>query len=105
MNEIITYEGDKPILNAEVAKRLAEFEKTVKLLKEKEDELKHDILCEMEMRGILKLETDDIAVSYIAATARETFDSKTFRKDNPDLYDKYINIKPVSASIRIKVKG
>ena len=33
----------------------------------------------------------------------ETFDSKTFRKDHPDLYDEYVSISMVKASVRMKV--
>lgn len=69
-----------------------------------EDELKKNILNEMEEKGLLKLETDSLIISYVAPTERETFDSKSFRESNPDLYDDYVNFSPVKSSIRIKVK-
>ena len=75
-----------------------------KEIKAKEDELKKAILTEMESKGIIKLETDELTISYVASTDRETFDSKKLRADNPDLYDEYIRMSTVKPSIRIKLK-
>ena len=92
------------LLNPEVSSQLAEFERMAEEIKSKQKILKDKILAEMEERGILKIETDELMITYIAPTGRETFDSKTFRKDNPDLYDKYVKISNVSASVRMKLK-
>lgn len=103
MNEIVVI-GDKGLLNPEISDKIADFEKKIKKLKEQEDLLKQTILEEMEAKGIVKIENDDLLINYIAPTDRETFDSKKLREDNPDLYDEYIKISKVKASIRIKVK-
>lgn len=104
MDNLIRYVNNTPLLNPEVASQLAEFERMAKEIKAKQDELKKQILEQMEIHGILKIETGELTISYIAPTSRETFDSKSFRKDNPDLYDEYVRISPVSASVRMKVK-
>lgn len=104
MNDLITYENGNYILKQKVAMQLAEYENIIKRLKEQEDDLKNSIMAAMEEYGVIKIDTDDITVSYIAATARESFDSKKFKKDKPDLYDEYCNLKPVKSSIRIKMK-
>ena len=104
MNDLITYENGNYILKQGVGRRLAEYEKIIKRLKEQEDDLKNRIMSAMEEYGVIKIETEDVTVSYIAATAKESFDSKKLKKDNPDLYDEYCNLKPVKASIRIKLK-
>lgn len=103
MNEIVVI-GDRGLLNPEISDKIAEFERNIKKLKEQEDLLKQSILEEMEAKGIVKIENDDLLISYVAPTDRETFDSKKLREDNPDLYDEYIKISKVKASIRIKVK-
>lgn len=103
-NSLISLVNDEAILNPEVSLKIAEFEKTIKELKEKEDELKQSILNEMESKNILKLETDDLMINYIAASERETLDSKKLREEQPDLYDEYVKFSPVKASIRLKVK-
>ena len=103
MDELIVFEGKTPLLNPEVSIKLAEFERVVKEFKAKEEELKQRILEEMESKGIVSIKTPELTISYVAPTTRETFDSKTFRKDHPDLYDQYVGISLVKGSVRMKV--
>lgn len=91
-------------LDNSISKQIAEFERQIKAIKEQEDALKEKILSEMEANNLVKIETDDLVISYIAPTDRETFDSKTFKADNQDLYDEYVKVTPIKSSIRIKVK-
>ena len=70
----------------------------------KTKELKEKLLAEMEKHGILKIETDELLINYVAPYSKETFDSKALRKDNPDLYDQYVKIGTVSGSVRMKLK-
>lgn len=102
--ELIKIESGIWILDAEVSKNIAEFEKVIKELKEREEELKLNILAEMENKNLVKLETDDLMITYIAPSERETFESKKFREENSDLYDEYVKFSPVKSSIRVKVK-
>ena len=105
MDKLIRIEQGTALIEPSVSFALAEFERQAKEIKAKEDALKQRILEEMESNGILKIETDDLVISYVAPTSRESFDSKAFRKANPDLYDEYISISPVKASVRMKLKG
>ena len=91
-------------LNPSISKQIATFERQIKALQQQEDELKAAILNAMEYRGIISLETDDLKISYVAATDRESFDKKRFRADHPELHDEYVTMTPVRSSIRIKVK-
>lgn len=104
MNNLIMFDGGQAILDAKVADAIASFEAEVKAIKEQEDLLKQRILEEMEMHGVLKIDTPSLTISYIAGTDRETFDSKNFRREHPDLYDEYVKITPVKSNIRIKIK-
>ena len=58
----------------------------------------------MEANNVLKIDNDNLTITYIAPTERETFDSKTFREEHEDLYDAYVKFNPVKSSVRIKVK-
>lgn len=100
--ELITQENQLAI---EVSRKLAEFEKQVKAIQLEETALKQALLEEMRSRGIVKLETDDLTIAYIAPTDRESFDSKRFRAENPNLYDEYVTFTRVKDSIRIKLKS
>lgn len=101
--ELITINADTALLQPEISKKIADFERQIKEIKQAEDELKTKILEEMERKGLLKVKTDDLAITYVAPADRESFDSKKFREDHADLYDEYIKMTPVKASIRIKV--
>ncbi len=105
MNELIKIENGNSILDMAVSNKIAEFERQIKFIKEQEEALKEAIKVEMETRGILKVEdaTNGMTITYIAPTCRETFDSKKFKADNPDMYDEYVRLSPVKSSIRIKL--
>ncbi len=102
--ELIKIENNAPILDADISFEVARFERKIKSLKEQEERLKNAILSEMEAKGIIKIDTDDLTITYVAPTDREKFDSKQFRSDHSDLYDEYVSMTPVKSSIRIKVK-
>lgn len=102
--ELIKIENEVGVLDKETSIKIAEFEKAIKEIKDKEDELKQSILNEMESKNIIKLETDDLMINYIAPSERETLDSKRLREEQPDLYDEYVKFTPVKSSIRLKVK-
>lgn len=102
--ELIRIEKESPILNESKAKEIYELEKARLELGKVIDELKKDLLEEMEIKGIKKIENDYFILTYVPETDRETFDTKTFKKDNLDLYDEYVKISKVKSSVRLKVK-
>ena len=102
--DLIKVENGIALLNPETSQKIAEFENQIKILKEQEEILKQAILEEMKSNNIIKIDTKELAVTYVAETYRETFDNKLFKEHNPDLYDAYVKISPVKESIRIKVK-
>lgn len=101
MNELITKEG---LLTLEVQNQIVEFEKQAKAVKEAQDKLKEAILKEMEEKGIIKLDSDELTITYVAPTYSEKFDSKALKADNEELYNKYIKLSKVKSSVRIRVK-
>lgn len=102
--ELIKLENDVALLDADVQQTIINMELAIKDLKEREEELKRTILNEMEEKHIIKVESDNLLINYIASTDRETFNTKVFREEQPDLYDEYVKLTPVKPSIRIKVK-
>jgi predicted phage-related endonuclease len=104
MNELITIENGTAVLAPETAAKLAEFERKAKEIKEAEDEIRAKILEEMQQNDIKKIETDDMVISFVDASDRETFQTKEFRAEHADLYDEYVKITTVKPSVRIKLK-
>ena len=103
MDELIVYEGNTALLHPSASALLAEFERQAKVIENKQKELKQKILEEMENKGIVSIKTPELTISYVAPYTKESFDSKTFRKDHPDLYDDYVKISLVKASVRMAV--
>lgn len=102
--EIIKIENNIPVLDSEIASQIAEYERKVKLIEEEEKRLKNAILKAMEEHNIIKIDMPELLINYIPDGDREKFESKKFREDHPDLYDEYISMIPVKASVRIKVR-
>jgi hypothetical protein len=83
---------------------LAHYIKKVKEIEQKQDELYQRIKEQMEVRKIKKFENDFIAITYIEPTTRQSFDSKSLKADNPELYAQYVTESDVKSSVRIKAK-
>lgn len=105
MNELIVKsESGGMELSSSALDTLMKYEETLAALKTDYDELKKKLLLEMEKKNVIKVETGDIRINYIAETYREKFNSKAFRSEYPDLYDSYVDFVPVKASVRIALK-
>lgn len=104
MNELITIVDGATILDINVANQIAEFERKAKEIEEAEKALREQIQKEMEEKGIKSVSTDSLLISYKQEYDRENFDKKRFRADHPDLYDSYISMTTVNASVSIKLK-
>ena len=104
MTELIALTENGAILSRDTVEKIAEFERMAKEIKAKQDELKARILDEMEQKCILKLETPEMTVSYVAAYNKESLDTKAIKEELPDIYDTYAKLSPVKASIRIKLR-
>lgn len=103
-NTIITMNKDGTSLSQKTLQSIISVETELKAIKEKEKELKEALLSEMKKRGIKKIDTPEVILTYIEPTDREKFDSKKLREDKPDLYDEYVTFSEVKESIRIKIK-
>lgn len=56
---------------------------------------------EMERAGVKTWETDNMRLTYIDPTTKETFDSKRFKEEHPETYKEYTKTTKVKPSIRI----
>lgn len=104
-NDMVIVQNGKALLDLEVSKALADFERQAAAIKAREDEIKAALLREMESKNIIKLETPELTIQYIAPFDRESFDTKKFKAEFPETYDIYAKISRVKGSVRVKVKG
>ena len=82
-----------------MAELIAHFKK--KEIEEQVKTFSERMKGEMEKAGVKKWETDNIRLTYIEPTTKETFDSKRFKEENPESYKNYIKTTKVKSSIRI----
>lgn len=92
------------IVQESAIKELINLEKQSEEIEKKKKEIHRMLLEEMENKGIKKYEDDNIIITYIDPTTRETFDSKALKEEDIDTYDKYIKIVNVKSSVRVKIK-
>ena len=108
MNDLIIKHDNRWLIDPQAVSVIAEYSVAIKAAEEKLKELKDRIQEEMKDKNIIDLEADDgevsVSIKYILPTDTETFDKKQFRKDYPDLYDKYISMKKKAGYITVKVK-
>lgn len=67
------------------------------------DAIKGQILEEMKAQGIVKIQTPEILINYIAPTTRESLDSKKLKEELPEIYDEYCKISNVKESLKVKI--
>lgn len=102
MNGLIKFEDGK--LAQQAVDYIIAVETQMKTLKEQYDAFRGELQKAMEQNGVVKIESDNVRINYIAETTRETFDSKQFKADMPELYDEYVKFSKVKASVKITAK-
>ena len=104
MKSIVKLENGEYGLVSDAINTIVEIEKQIKDLKALQDSYKEKLLKEMEEKNVLKIDTEELSISYVAPSTRETLDSKKLKEDLPDIYDLYVKFTDVKSSLRIKVK-
>lgn len=104
MTNIIERTGSDVTVPDEVCKKIISLEKQAKEIKKQQDSMKAEILDAMQKYGVVKLDNEFLKIALVPEHDAEGFDSKTFKDENPDVYDMYVKISKVKPSIRITVK-
>lgn len=104
MKSMVKLENGEYGLVNDAINTIVEIEKQIKDLKALQDSYKENLLKEMEENNVLKIDTEELSISYVAPSTRETLDSKKLKEDLPDIYDLYVKFTDVKSSLRIKVK-
>ena len=88
----------------EVEKLIAHFENEKKIAENNAKLLREKIVESMKQQGVTKFENDKILITYVAPVKRETFDTATFKKEHPGIYNEYLKTTTTKDSVRIKLK-
>lgn len=96
--------GDLPQKVYDVQAYLCQLEELVRAKTEELKQIK-DGLCQMMLeRNIKSFTTPMLKMTTVTPKPRETFDSKAFAADHPDLYKQYVKTGEVKPSVRITYK-
>lgn len=104
MTNIIERTGSDITISEEICEKIVSLEKQAKEIKKQQDNMKAEILDAMQKYGVLKIDNEFLKIAFVPEHDAERFDSKTFKDENPDVYDMYVKISKVKPSIRITVK-
>lgn len=91
-------------MKEELSNSIVELEAKIKELQKAEEELKKRLLKEMRLKGILRYTNDDLVISFIPPHQEEYFDVKQLKAERPEIYDGFYNLRPINASVEIKIK-
>lgn len=102
-SEIIERNGDLATL-ANVERYIKAIEAEKKQAEEKAAELRQRLMAAMEEKGMLSFESDEIKLTYVAPTTRQSIDSARLKKELPEVAAQYTKESAVKASLRVTIK-
>ena len=89
---------------AEIEDYLADFKARAKAMEDEKAKLTEGLLDIMEQRNVKTYKTDRLTLTRIDAHTSPKFDSTTFKRDYPQMYERYVKESNVKRSLRIAIK-
>lgn len=93
-----------PMIAPDVVEYFTGLLRTYKETEAKLEEAKASLRSAMEQHNVKSFDFGTFSVTLTADSTSASFESKSFRKDYPDLYDKYTTRKTKKGSFTIKLK-
>ena len=84
--------------------RLIWLSETIKSLSEEKETIAKDILEHMQKDQRDKVDTGVVLFTKKSASVKNTFDSKLFKEEHSDLYEKYLKESVVAEQLQIKLR-
>lgn len=91
-------------LAVEAEKKIIEYKQNMKLLKDQEKEFNERLLAEMKRRKIISYKDNNLSISLIGGMEKEIFDTESFKKQYPKIYNMFLKKTPVKESVRVTIK-
>lgn len=105
-NELAKIEDGKIVVAENIIKEINKFQKTKLKMDLMQEELKENLKNLMEQVGADKYVSPDgtIVVNYYPERTSKRLDSTTLKKEQPDLYEKYLKDSITKAYVKLTVK-
>lgn len=88
----------------EIEKEIAFYENRIKDLKELKNGMIQTLTQILDRDNVDSMENSKIKFTRVRGGTRKTFDATTFKKENKELYDKYLISKEYETSYRVTLK-
>lgn len=95
--------GNLPAKFAEVEDEVANIEKAVKSLKERQDTLKQGLYALMEQNNVKSWTGSRVKITRVLPQKKKSLDSKLLKSEMPEVYEKYLKETESAGSLRITV--
>ncbi len=99
-----TTEPAVPIMHPEVVDYLNNLYRNYKALGDKLEEAKRGLRTAMEQYSVKKYDFGSFTATIAADTVSNTFDTKRFKAEHPDMYEEYVTQKVKKGGLTIKPK-
>lgn len=100
-------ENGEYVLKKEIEGKIIQLQDSINILSEELNGIKAELLQEIEehikQEHEINYKKSNVKITYTIPTTKETFDSKKFKSDYPELYNKYIKISDIKSSLRLKI--
>lgn len=106
MDELVRVEENTLIVAQKTIEQIKDFERKRKLIEEKEQEFKDQLIKAMQEHGIKSYESPDksLKITYVPETLSTTFDSKAFREYDFETWQKFTKDVERKPSVRMTIR-
>ena len=87
-----------------IMQTVSELAKQKKELEEQDQKMREELTSLMNQYGIKNIDNDFVKITYKAASTRTSVDSAKLKKEQPDIYNKYLKTSNVKATVVISPK-
>ena len=104
--ELIKVEENTLIVAEKYIEQIKDFERKRKLIDEKEQEFKEQLLKQMEAYNIASYESPDksLKITYVPESLSTSFDSRAFRDYDFETYQKFLKDVNKKAYVRMTIR-
>lgn len=95
--------GTLPARLSDVEDEIVRIEHEMKQMKERSDELRKGLYELMEQANVKSFRGSRVLLTRVLPTTSETFDSKRFQQEHPELYKEYTKTSKRSGSLKITI--
>ena len=103
MNELVEIKNNQITLQQDMVQKIKDFNKLKKEMEYQEKLLKQGLMEAMMKLGIQNFATDGISASIKSGYIRHAVDTTALKKEEPEIYDRFLKDTEVKATISLTI--